>query len=365
VAVNSSTSSSKTLANIFQSRAVRILVLTFLLVASVDIGVKSLSDDSEITDNASLLFVQPHTEGIYFLGNSMFKTGIDFISLEETLPEITIDFEYHNGHYTNLWYLIAKSALENTEESPRFVIWGFRPRMALDPAFRQNQTNDTDLFAFDDPLYNTLKDGEDFSRPSFFSPDYVRLTLDRSTGLHPQRDIFQEWVKDKALKIGFKLLETLNISSSTSLKNSLDSMDRSLADEIAQLLTGGAITFTEETVVDTKGDFISGPQRNFEDGYIPATSDAFKAADIQQVIIIWRPVNVAIGNPHTVEDQFVADSLRFFSQQGIPVINLYDDSSIGRSFFASGDHYNAQGRAYVTDLLGEFLSELIAEESDS
>ena len=348
--------------DLLRSRAVRILLLALILTLGVDLFAQGFSKSTPSTNNSSLLFIQPSEEGIYLLGNSMFKTGIDVDALETAMPNVAVDFEYHNGHYTNLWYLIAKSALGSTAEKPRLVVWGFRPRMALDPAFRQNWPNDTDLFAIDDDIYNDLKKGEDFKKPSLFSADSIRSSLEENTGLYPVRDEFQEQVQQWVTQTSFEILQALNVSSSSSLKRSILGDERSLADEIARLLTGGEIFLTEETVIDTKGDFIIGPQRGFNDGYIPATAEAIKANGIDQAIVIWRPVNVANGNSIPAEDSFVAEAINYFSKQNIPVINLYDNDEMIESYFASGDHYNALGRAYVTKLLAVFLTEILVEE---
>ena len=253
------------------SKPLRILMLAVLLVILVEFVTQGFSDDGGSSGGkADLLTVQPEEDGIYLLGNSMFKTGIDVQLLDDSLPNDLVDFEYHNGHYTNLWYLIAKSALPEIKEVPSVIVWGYRPRYALDPAFRQNRLNATDLFAIDDPIYNSL-------------------------------------------------------SASGEITN------------------GGA------------GDFIAGPFKSFNDGYIPRTAEAISDLGIPQVVIIWRPVAAATGELSNAEINFVSDSLEYFSENSIPVLNLFNDEDIGIDFFASGDHYNAAGREYITLKLANFL----------
>ena len=357
--VNSSTLNSERSeaeSKILKSRSVRILALSVALLLGFDLSIKALTHEPNIRqDNSSLLQVQPRDGSVYLFGNSMFKTGVNVEYLNTLLGGIPADFEYHNGHYTNLWYLIAKSALGYTEETPAVVVWGFRPKMALDPAFRQNQANNTDLFAIDDPNYNALKVGEDFSDPDIFSADYVRQLLDNNSGLHSNREDFQERIRSLSNQVGLEILDALSIDSVKNLKISLNEDGRSLADEIAQAVTGGAISLTEENVVDTSGDFIIGPQKEFSDGYIPLIAQTIQNLGIPQIVVIWRQVNVARGEPIDAENRFTEDALTFFSEEDIPVLNLYNNTSISEDLFASGDHYNESGRILITELLANTL----------
>ena len=151
----SSTSSSENSTPVWRSKALAIVVTALALVLVVDRLLVENDEPARSVDFADRLTVQPSADGVYLLGNSMFKTGIDPDLLAEDMGSITpVDFEYHNGHYTNLWYLISRAALGQTPEQPRVVVWGFRPRFAAIPAFRQNTENTTDLFSFEDELFD-------------------------------------------------------------------------------------------------------------------------------------------------------------------------------------------------------------------
>ena len=90
------------------------------LVLVVDRLLVENDEPARSVDFADRLTVQPSADGVYLLGNSMFKTGIDPDLLAEDMGSITpVDFEYHNGHYTNLWYLISRAALGQTWRSDR------------------------------------------------------------------------------------------------------------------------------------------------------------------------------------------------------------------------------------------------------
>ena len=324
-----------------------------LLVAEAAVRGLTRETDTPV-NNAELLTVQPREDGIYLLGNSMFKTGIDTQMLSDLLPDELIDFEYHNGHYTNLWYLIAKSALGETEETPAVIVWGYRARYALDPAFRQNRTNATDLFAIDDPIYNTLSAGGSFPE----GEKGVHSWLDESSVFYGNRDSISNKIKEYQTRLGLNFLDTFNLGAPASLKVALLDNGRSIADEILRSVTKGEVNLTEETVVDAVGDFISGPFKQFSEGYIPRTAEAIEDLGIPQVVIIWRPVARVNGELSNAEIEFVEDSLEYFSSNSIPVLNLFDDENISIDFFDSGDHYNAEGREYITRRLSDFLKSL-------
>jgi hypothetical protein len=144
-------------------------------------GVASNEEPVALTDR---LAVQPVEGGVYLLGNSMFKTGVDLEAMQAGIPERDVRFNYYDGHYTSLWYLIAEAALGPSEERPELVVWGFRPRYAMIPAFRQNRPNSTDLFEFPDPEYDRLTgdsfaDGDFVTGPTVgFTEGFIPLTVE-------------------------------------------------------------------------------------------------------------------------------------------------------------------------------------------
>ena len=332
-----------------------IVVLALALVVVVD---RVLADGSSgpATNFADRLFEQPREDGVYLLGNSMFKTGIDPALIADGLPtETPVDFEYHNGHYTNLWYLIAKSALGKTEADPRVVVWGFRPHFAADPAFRVNTLNDTDLFVFDDPLYAGLSAGVDFTTPPAFSSANVKLELAERSGLYGRRSAAGERVSSESLVAGVEVLDWAGISFADRLRDSVLSGERSLADEITRLVTDGEVVLTEELVIDDEGDFIRGPRRAFDAGYAPATALAIADANLRQLVILWRPRIAAEGSPNPIDDLFIAEAIAWFDDHEIPYVDLYSDDRITIDYFASGDHYNEDGRREISEIVGQAL----------
>lgn len=173
-----------------------------------------------------------------------------------------------------------------------------------------------------------------------------------------QRDEFQETVSLTTERAGLEALDSLgrNISG---LWDRLIDGDSSIADEIVRAATAGEVQLTEEQVVDGVGDFITGPTMEFADGFIPLTAASFNDNGLAQVVIIWKPVIVANGNPDPDEARFVADAIRYFEENEISYIDFYHDDSIDASMFASGDHYNAEGRAKVTEILTEEIRRLL------
>lgn len=332
------------------------MVLAALLVVGADRVLAARTERLSEVDNASRLFVQPRAGGVYLLGNSMFKTGVDPAQLQSNLlGTVPVDFEYHNGHYTNLWYLIAKSALGRTAQDPAVVVWGFRPYYARMPAFRQNRLNDTDIFTFEDALFESLSSGASFTEPKTLSSAYVKSELDEMSGLYRERDDVRESLNDGAVEVGVTFLEWAGVGFADRLKDAVVDGDRSLADEITRLVTDGEVVLTEELVVDNEGDFVTGPNVPFREGFIPPTAEAFRDAGLDQLVIIWRPITAAQGAPIPEEAQFVEDALAWFEAEGIPALDLYHDDRIQPVHYGAGDHYNEDGRRLITKIVAEYL----------
>ena len=324
------------------------------LVLVVDRLLVETDEPATSVDFADRLTVQPSADGVYLLGNSMFKTGIDPDLLAEDMGSITpVDFEYHNGHYTNLWYLISRAALGQTPEQPRVVVWGFRPRFAAIPAFRQNTENATDLFSFEDELFDSLSTGQDFSNPDTFSSENVKDELEERSGIYSRREAARASLNDDSLEFGVDVLDWLGVGFADSLRTEVIDGDRSLADEIVRLVTDGEVVLTEELVIDDSGDFIMGPTVDFEGGFLPATAEAIDDAGLQQMVIIWRPILAAEETPPPEEDLFVADAIAWLEDNDIPYLDLYHDDRIGPALYGAGDHYNEDGRELITGIVAD------------
>ena len=232
-------------------------------------------------------------------------------------------------------------------------MWGFRPRYAALPAFRQNRPNSTELFVFEDLAYERLT-GDATVTPVIDAQSF----LDEWSGVYGQRSEAQDTVSSTTERLG---LDTLDAAGQdiAGLRERLVDGDSSIADEIVSAATGGEVQLTEEQVIDGVGDFITGPTLPFDDGFIPLTAESFADNGYAQLVVIWRPVNVAEGNPDPAEDQFVAEAIEHFEAADIPYVDFYHDDRIGLQFFAKGDHYNADGRAEITRILTERIRELL------
>lgn len=336
------------------SKTIQILILATAIVLAMDVATRVAGGDHGVTLTDQLV-VKPVEDGVYILGNSMFKTGVDVARMQAEITERDVRFNYYDGHYTSLWYLIAEGALGPSTERPELVVWGFRPRYALLPAFRQNRPNSTESFEFDDLAYDRITGGS-ISTPLVDA----QSVLEGWSAMFSQRSEVQDAISRTTQKTGLEILEAAG-KDIRGLWDRLLNGDSSIADEIVRAATGGAVQLTEEQVVDGVGDFIAGPILEFADGFIPLTASSFEDSGLGQVVVIWKPATVAIGNAVPDEDQFVEDAIDYFKRHEIPYIDFYHDDRIDPSMFASGDHYNADGRAKVTAILTDEIRRLLSD----
>ena len=117
------------------------LVIALLTVVPPSWVLGTFDKDADARSAEQLLELPSRVAWI--LGNSIFKTGVDPKSLETQLDGPPVDFEYHGGHYTSLWYPIVTHALPKVDESPDVVVWGFRLRTP--PFQRSAKTRSTTL----------------------------------------------------------------------------------------------------------------------------------------------------------------------------------------------------------------------------
>jgi len=335
-----------------RSKTIIILVSALVLVVAADLIMSGgAAADVTLTDR---LAVAPVEDGVYILGNSMFKTGVDLQAMQSQIPERDVRFNYYDGHYTSLWYLIAKGALAPSSERPSLVVWGFRPAYALIPPFRQNRPNSTELFVFPDLAYERLT-SDTVAKPLFD----LQLLLDNWSGVYSQRENVHDAVLRMTERAGLETLDAIGQDTSP-LRDRLIDGDRTIADEVVAAATGGEVELTEEQVVDGVGDFITGPATPFSEGFIPLTANAFQEAGINQLVVIWRPIIAASGETNPIEDEFVSDAIEYFESRGIPYVDLYHNDQIVPSMYGKGDHYNADGRALITNLLSERIRDMLS-----
>lgn len=297
-------------------------------------------------------------DDVFVYGNSMFQTGINFGPLAEQSQRDVV-FDYHNGHYTSLWYLIADQALPLADPAPTLVVWGFRPKFAADPAFRQNKVVDNDLFEPGDSLYRDLTIGSGESVPLWNLAGQLREIVLESNGMWAKRDDAQAQLASRASGLGVDMVSVVRDAATEDFRERLASGEITVADEILRIATNGEIQLAEERVVDGQGDFIIGPSVDFAGSFLPHITEKISTASTQQLVIIWKPVHRVSDDVESVEDdKFVADAIAYFEQNDIPYVDLYHDDRITAEMFASGDHYNEDGRVIVTEILAAKLREL-------
>ncbi len=336
-------------------------ILAMGLLAVIPISVIAARVEDDTTNSVADQLLEPPQDGeIWLLGNSIFKTGVDPEVLERTLGGPSVSFEYHGGHYTSLWYLIANNALPELEETPAMVVWGFRPAYGALPAFRQNVVNDTEKFLVpDDPVYERLAQG--IAPPDLNPLDSLAEDVDdalRRTGIFSIRSTAADELSARSLRFGVQVADALGASGAGLVEREVINGDATLLDLLNEATTGGEIQLAEERIVDGVGDFVSGEPAAFVDSFVPVIADRLDALGLRQLIIIWPPRSVAEGTPPPEEQRFVADAVQGLADAGYPVLNLYDDRDIGLDLYASGDHFNPDGRAVITQRVADAILEL-------
>lgn len=323
------------------------VVVALLGVLVVDLVVRRASVG---TDFVERLNTPPEEDAVFVVGNSMFQTGIDMDLLSRQLGT-DVAFDYHNGHYSSLWYLISDLAVPQFESEPELIVWGFRPFYAADPAFRQNRPTDNDLFEPGDLLYQRLTTVDDPPEQTFGARTAEALG-DRSA-LFAARDDVQDRVSGFVADIGVDVLAAVRPGATEGFRSEYEAGELTIADEFLREVTGGDVQRTEELVVDGVGDFVRGPRTGFADGFIPATALRLEEQDIDQLVVIWRPVAAANGSEIPEQEAFVDEAIAWFEDQGIPYLDLFSDERIDESLFASGDHYNQDGRLLITSIVAD------------
>lgn len=323
------------------------VVVALLGVVLVELVVRRASVG---TDFVERLNTPPEDGAMFVVGNSMFQTGIDMDLLGRELGS-EVAFDYHNGHYSSLWYLISDLAVPQFDVEPDLVVWGFRPFYAADPAFRQNRPTDNDLFEPGDLLYQRLTTVDDPPAQTFGARTAEELS-DRSA-LLAARDDIQERVSTYVADLGVDVLAAVRPGETEGFREEYAAGELTIADEFLREVTGGDVQRTEELVVDGVGDFVRGPQTGFGDGFIPETARRFDDEGLEQLVIIWRPVAAADGSEIPDQEEYVRDAIEWFEAQGIPYLDLFSDERISESFYASGDHYNQEGRLLITSIVAD------------
>ena len=322
--------------------------------------IRGRRDASHMIEN---LKPYPTSGSIYFLGNSMFKTGIDFEHIGQTVASNQkVLFGYYDGHYSGLWYLIAENVLTQLEEPPRIVVWGFRPTYAMTPAFRKRNVCSIERFLRkQEPVYDAISGGRYMGWD-----DRVAIRLTESVPLLAKRWEIRKALSGMMVRTGADAFAHLaGRPDMRETGKAVASGSISLADVLVQRLSRGEAQMAEETVDDRGQAFVTGPPMSFARSFVPCTATLLRRAGISQLVLIFKPRCFADGNGSSQARAFAADAVAFFEEEGIPCINFADSAEPDIRHYARGDHYNAGGRALLTKRIAAALNQVLLKARSS
>jgi len=309
----------------------------------------------------------PAEDGIFFIGNSMFGTGLDLSLVQEELPREHSTFAYYNGHYTNMWYAAIRNSLIPSAITPKVVVWGFRPTYAVSPAFRQNKPTDLDNFLdpddkifsqilanANDPVYSLSTNQRDVKNDTSI--------LQRISALPPfnRRQSFQDRVSNHLYNFSLKSAATVNARAETLTQ---ETTPYKISDLIISHVTSGRIKRADALVIDNGDRFVRGTESKFENSFIPLIAENLRTAEIPQFVIIFKPVSTLKDGMPEAAQQYYQDAVSFFDENSIPYIDLVSDTSLTQEYYAEGDHYNAEGMTFVTMKIVRELKNHLADDN--
>ena len=337
-----------------------ILAVAIFVIADLSIG---MTQHEPPTLNAQLPVALEEGD-VYLIGNSIFKTGIDIEQLELMLPGESVKFSYHDGYYTNLWYLIAKNAILPSEEEPLVLVWGFRPTYAIQPAFQKRESPDITTFRSEsEPFWEDVVSSR--GRVPVPTDNSFMNTLGRYSTVHQGRDDFRAWLQHITNLATTSILDATKASEADTLKASLISGGDSVADVLLRTLTAGRVQMSEELIVDDGVQFITGPSVDFGQSFVPHTAELMANAGINQLVLIFKPVAETEDRLEPAAGEFADAAAAFFDAHDIPYINFFVEDSVVRDHFAKGDHYNESGRANLTEFVGRAILRLLDPDSEN
>lgn len=290
----------------------------------------------------------PDENRTLIIGNSMFKTGVDPEQFEKVTGQ-PADFNYFDGYYTNLWYLIMKNAISPAEEHPKALIWGFRPNYAIIPAFRQRKAGHIERFRLaDEPQFEAISASTELPWSERVDVVLSRFRLYSLRG--EARTYVLSTSKDFAVQVlgyfdaDYRQPATISRTQSSSV-----------GDLLLAAVTRDQVQMTEELVADVANAqdnrFITGERVTFDQSFIPHIAEIIEAAGIPQLVVVFKPVTeIEESTPEDVV-AFKDQALEYFLKNRIPVANVFDDLALDVSDYGRGDHYNGSGRAKVTDFV--------------
>lgn len=337
-------------------KTAKIIAATLTAVVTIEIVLRLLLPTQALWLD---LDFPPDESRVMTIGNSMFKTGLDPERFEQ-MTEQPLDFNYFDGYYSNLWYLIMKNAISPAEQHPKALIWGFRPNYANIPAFRQRKAGRIEHFRLaDEPLFEAISASTDLpwtervdvvlSRSRLYTLRGEARTLMLNLGKHAMLrllGIFDPFYREAV---------TISRVRSTTV-----------GDLLLAAVTRNQVQMSEELVADVAGiedsRFISGERVPFDHSFVPYVAEIVEAAGIPQLVVIFKPVTEVQGSTPEEVTTFKNQALDFFAQNGIPVANVFDDLELSIDDYGSGDHYNSSGRAKVTDFIAAVFSREVQQD---
>lgn len=336
-------------------RALVVVITPFLLVVAGDRLVQ-LAGPARRNLSARLKVPVAQNQ-IYLLGNSMFKTGVDVSLLRERLPPaLRVDLAYHDGEYTNLWYLVIKNAIMPAPTRPRLLVWGFRPTYAIRPAFRKKQVCDVDRFyVAPDPRFDAIQGGL-----ALDGSDRFHVWLAEKSWLYRYRDLLHRRLLRVVRSAGLSATALIVPRQAADLAQ----LDRpgadALGDVLVRLASGGKVRRAEEQVADAgRRRFIYGQEKPFARSFVPEIVRLLKSHRIPQLVILWKPVQATSGEIAPTAMAYYWEARDWLRSEGVPMLDLMKESAIDHRHYAKGDHHNAVGRRVVSELLAKRIAELL------
>ncbi len=141
----------------------------------------------------------------------------------------------------------------------------------------------------------------------------------------------------------------------TDLDAFLDQGDRDFARVMERsgetFAPGGRFNFNALAPGDesSQEDFVWGDPVPFAGSFPPLIAKTLASAGVCQLVVIFRhnylPRRI---DPEDVE-AYRRAAAAYFREHAIPYVDLYTDQDLGAGHYAKGDHFNAAGRALVTD----------------
>lgn len=331
-----------------------------IAIAAVVLSVLAAAAPIERPRTFQPLRGDPTTGSLYFIGNSMFGTGLDIDAVRDSLPHETASLGYYDGHYTSTWYAAFRNSLIPSGIRPKVVVWGFRPTYAVLPAFRQNAETELDLLHDpDDPVFRAiLANAEAVDNPanrSVVVPRRKQSILDWLSDAAPivkRRSDFRRLYSDVAAHVVARAYaKTNDIAAQFSDPRS----SLKISDIIVSFATGGTIRRADALVVDNGERFIQGREMPFDQSFVPLTAQLLMDAEIPQIVIIFKPVSVLDGKMPASAWTYYKDVIAYFERERIPYLDFVADPLLTRDLYAKGDHYTQEGMTYVTNRIVENL----------